>query len=165
MTAPLLVFGWGNASRGDDALGPLFVQRLSALAATAKGNSKMEFLQDYQLQIEHALDLVSRERVLFVDASLSCGSPFEATTLRAERDVRFSTHAMSPEAVMQVYRDLYRAEPPACTLLAIRGVHFELGEPPGPEAREHLAHALIWGRGWMESNLETVQQRTDVCPG
>jgi hydrogenase maturation protease len=69
MTAPLLVFGWGNASRGDDALGPLFVQRLSALAATAKGNSKMEFLQDYQLQIEHALDLVSRERVLFVDAS------------------------------------------------------------------------------------------------
>ena len=164
MTAPLLVFGWGNASRGDDALGPLFVQQLSALAAAAMGN-EVEFLEDYQLQVEHALDLVSRERVLFVDASLSCDSPFEVTTLRAARDASFSTHAMSPEAVMQVYRDLYFAEAPPCTLLAIRGVHFELGEPPGPEAREHLAHALIWGRGWMESNLETVQQRTDVCPG
>ena len=28
MTAPLLVFGWGNASRGDDALGPLLIERL-----------------------------------------------------------------------------------------------------------------------------------------
>jgi hydrogenase maturation protease len=106
MTAPLLVFGWGNASRGDDALGPLFVQQLSALAAAAMGN-EVEFLEDYQLQVEHALDLVSRERVLFVDASLSCDSPFEVTTLRAARDASFSTHAMSPEAVMQVYRDLY----------------------------------------------------------
>jgi hydrogenase maturation protease len=164
MTAPLLVFGWGNASRGDDALGPLFVQQLSALAAAAMGN-EVEFLEDYQLQVEHALDLVSRERVLFVDASLSCDSPFEVTTLRAARDASFSTHAMSPEAVMQVYRDLYFAEAPPCTLLAIRGVHFELGEPPGAEALGHVAQALIWGQSWMAGNPETVPQRTDTGPG
>ena len=27
---PLLVFGWGNLSRGDDALGPLRVEQLRA---------------------------------------------------------------------------------------------------------------------------------------
>jgi Ni,Fe-hydrogenase maturation factor len=39
--APLLVFGWGNLSRGDDALGPIFVDlncaapfQVSALQAT-----------------------------------------------------------------------------------------------------------------------------------
>ncbi len=56
MSAPLLVFGWGNLSRGDDALGPLFVQQLRLLAGADAGN-RVDFLEDYQLQIEHALDL------------------------------------------------------------------------------------------------------------
>ena len=64
--APLLVFGWGNLSRGDDALGPLCVERLRATVAQA---ANIEYLDDYQLQIEHALDLVGRQRVLFVDAA------------------------------------------------------------------------------------------------
>ena len=49
MTAPLLVFGWGNASRGDDALGPLFVQQLSALAAAAMGTVTSE-MRVYRMQ-------------------------------------------------------------------------------------------------------------------
>jgi hypothetical protein len=72
---------------------------------------------------------------------------------------------MSPEAVMQVYRDLYLAEAPPCTLLEIRGVHFELGEPPGAEALGHMAQALIWGQSWMAGSPETVPQRTDSYPG
>jgi hypothetical protein len=52
--------------------------------------------------------------------------------------------------VMHVYRDLYHAEPPACTLLAIRGMHFELGAPPGALALDHLARALAWGQSWIE---------------
>jgi hydrogenase maturation protease len=148
MTAPLLVFGWGNLSRGDDALGPLFVQQLSALAGSASGH-RVEFLEDYQLQIEHALDLVCRERVLFVDTSLNCAAPFEVTTLSPARDASFTTHAMSAQSVMQVYCDLYGVDPPPCTLLAIRGMQFELGEPPAPVALINLARALIWGQSWM----------------
>ena len=151
MTAPLLVFGWGNLSRGDDALGPLFVQQLGALAGSSVG-SGVDFLEDYQLQIEHALDLVCRERVLFVDASLNCAAPFEVTTLRAARDASFTTHAISPGSVMQVYRDLARTEPPPCTLLAIRGTQFELGEPPGLLALQHLSQALVWGQRWLDGN-------------
>jgi len=148
MNAPLLVFGWGNLSLGDDALGALFVQQLSTLSGAATG-IHVDFLEDYQLQIEHALDLASREHVLFVDASLTCAAPFEVTPLRASRDASFTTHAISPASVMQVYRDLYRTEPPPCTLLAIRGMRFELGEPPGREALDHLAQALAWGQGWL----------------
>ena len=148
MTAPLLVFGWGNLSRGDDALGPLFVERLRGMAEQA-GLSGMEFLEDYQLQVEHALDLVGRVRVLFVDASLECRAPFEATTVRAARDLSFSTHAMSPAAVMQAYRELVRAEPPPCTQLAIAGLSFGLGDPPGPQARDNLERSLLWGMSWL----------------
>ena len=90
--------------------------------------------------------------MLFVDASLVCAAPFEASRLSALRDASFTTHAMSPAAVMQVYRDLHHAEPPPCTLLAIRATRFELGEPPGPAALDHLARALEWALGWLAAD-------------
>ncbi|CAN7791630.1 hydrogenase maturation protease [Caballeronia sp. LjRoot34] len=152
MTSPLLVFGWGNLSRGDDALGPLFVQRLSTVLSGSALGSRVDFLEDYQLQIEHALDLVSRECVLFVDASLSCAAPFEVSTLRPARDVSFTTHAISPESVMQVYRDLYHADPPPRTLLAIRGTSFDLGAQPGASALDYLTQALAWAQAWLEGD-------------
>lgn len=150
MTAPLLVFGWGNLSRGDDALGPMFVEQLRARVGDA-GKGRVEFLDEFQLQVEHALDLVGRERVLFVDASLSCTAPFEVSTVQPARDASFTSHAMSPESVLQVFRDLHHAQPPPCTLLAIRGSDFELGEPPGTSAQANLALALAWGQRWLSS--------------
>ena len=149
MTAPLLVLGWGNLSRGDDALGPLFVRQLGELVADEPDN-RVDFLEDYQLQIEHAIDLKSREHVLFVDASLNCKAPFEVTTLHAACEVGFTTHALSPAAVMQVYGELYGQEAPPCTMLAIRGMRFALGEAPGREALDHLAQALLWGQRWLK---------------
>lgn len=146
LVAPLLVFGWGNLSRGDDALGPLFVERLGVLCGLT---AHIDFLDDYQLQIEHAFDLVGRQRVLFVDASLSCAAPFEVTQLQPLQDASFTTHAMSPQALMQVYRDLHGQAPPPCTLLAIRGESFELGEPPSASALAHLSSALQWAEGWL----------------
>jgi len=144
----LLVFGWGNASRGDDALGPLFIERLRERLAPAE-LARIDFLDDYQLQIEHALDLVGRERVLFVDASLNCAAPFEAAPVQALRDRTFTTHAMSPAALLQVYMELQASSPPPCTLLAIRGERFELGEPPAEAALRNLELALGWAAGWL----------------
>jgi hydrogenase maturation protease len=144
---PLLVFGWGNLSRGDDALGPLCVEQLRAGSTASAG---VEFLEDYQLLVEHALDLVGRTRILFVDASLSCTGPFEVTALQAAQDASFSTHALSPQALMQVFVDLQGVAPPPCTLLAIRGERFGLGEPPSASALENLKAATQWAWTWLQ---------------
>ena len=146
MTLPLLVFGWGNRSRGDDALGPLCVERLRAELAP---RDDIEFLDDYQLMVEHVLDLHGRRRVLFVDASLVCAPPFETLALRAAADGSISSHSLSPQALLQVYRELHDEDAPPCTLLAIRGMRFELGEAPGATALAHLDAALHWARGWL----------------
>ena len=159
MTAPLLVFGWGNASRGDDALGPLLIERLRAGLAPGSG---VECLDDYQLQIEHALDLAGRQRVLFVDASLNCRAPFEATPLHAAHDASITTHALSPQALLQVYRELRLGEEPPCMLLAIRGEGFELGAAPSAAALAHLEAALQWARAWAsvaEEPLDSIAQQ------
>jgi hypothetical protein len=67
---PLLVLAIGNPSRGDDALGPLFASARGELARRRDRRGQVELLTDFQLQIEHALDLVGRARVVFVDASV-----------------------------------------------------------------------------------------------
>lgn len=144
--APLLVFAWGNRSRGDDALGPLVLDHLRASQPVGSG---VDFLEDYQLQIEHALDLVGRSRVLFVDASLSCTAPFEVTELAAARDVGVATHTLSAPALLQVFCDLHARPPPPCTLLAIRGEGFELGAPLSAAAQANLELAQRWCRHWL----------------
>lgn len=137
MTSPILVFGWGNPSRGDDALGPLFVERIQALNLPG-----VECLTDFQLQVEHALDLRGRRRVLFVDASVNAAAPFELTRLSPARDKTFSSHAMSPAAVLQTYLDVEGEEPPESWLLAIRGEAFELGEGLSFASTRYLEQAL-----------------------
>ena len=145
MTAPILIFGWGNPSRGDDALGPLLVERIETLALPG-----VECLTDFQLQVEHALDLLGRERILFVDASIEAEAPYHQRRLSPARDATFSTHAITPESVMQVYVDLHDETPPPCDLLAIRGERFELGEPLTLAAAAHLDAALDWALAWLK---------------
>ena len=144
MTAPILVFGWGNPSRGDDALGPLFVERIAAMALPG-----VECLTDFQLQVEHALDLQNRRCVLFVDASIVAAAPFEVSAIEALPDASFTSHALSPQAVMQVYEELNDEPPPPCWLLAIRGEGWELGAPTSATARENLRAAIAWSQTWL----------------
>lgn len=143
MTAPVLVFGWGNPSRGDDALGPLFVERIEALRLPG-----VECLTDFQLQVEHALDLKGRERVLFVDASVETAA-IAAMRIQAMRDTSFTTHAISPQSVMQTFIDIEQTEPPPCWLLGIGGRSFELGEPLSADAAANLEAALTWAADWL----------------
>lgn len=158
--APILVFGWGNPSRGDDALGPAFIERASALPRPA-GAPEVEWLTDFQLQIEHALDLAGRSQVLFVDASVDCKAPFEMRPLRSATQHQLTTHAMAPEAVMQVYERLNGRDAPPCCLLAIHAHRFELGDPIGPDANTNLEQALAWFARWLP---EQARPASPVLP-
>lgn len=147
---PLLVLAWGNPSRGDDALGPLLAERLLAHAGSASWASRVEVLTDFQLQVEHALDLVGRERVLFVDAALDQAEPFIVRPLQPARGGGIGSHALAPEAVLQVYQDLHRQSPPPAMLLAVRASAFELGAAPSAGALADLEKAVAWVRRWLQ---------------
>jgi hydrogenase maturation protease len=134
---PNLIFTWGNPSRGDDALGPAMYELLQQ-----EDFSGVDLLTDFQLQIEHAIDLEGRERVLFVDASTSASAPFELVRLQPEQDASYTTHAMSPQALLSVYRQVNGCAPPPAWLLSIRGYEFGLGLPLSPQANKHLQAAF-----------------------
>lgn len=141
MTAPLLVIGVGNPSRGDDALGPRFLDAFGAARAGEVSDERIELLTDFQLQIEHALDLQGRERVVFVDASVTAAPPFTFARVFARPDEQATSHALAPSAVLATYARVVGAPPPAW-ILAIRGESFELGEGLSAAAEANLAAAL-----------------------
>lgn len=150
--APTLVFAWGNPSRGDDALGPLFAEAVQAWQLPG-----VECLTDFQLQVEHALDLQGRERVLFVDATLTPQIPAEdatrgygVTPLQPRRDTSFTSHALSPQAVLQAWVDVHGQPPPPAWLLSIHGQHWELGDSLSGSAWQALKQALEWARPWLQ---------------
>jgi len=145
MTKPILVFGYGNLSRGDDAVGPLLLEYLESHADL----SQIELLTDFQLQIEHALDLAARQLVLFVDASVSCREAFELTELKPQRDNSYTSHAMSPAALLHVYTTLYRQPLPPAFLLSIRGESFELGEGLSADTARNLHGACQFAEQWL----------------
>lgn len=135
--SPTLIFTWGNPSRGDDALGPEIHDQL--LDASLEN---VEILTDFQLQIEHAVDLEQRQRILFIDASVSAPEPFEFYRLQAVQDDSYSTHAVSPRSLLAVYEKVNQQPAPPCYMLSVRGYQFDLGLPLSDDAKTNLALAL-----------------------
>jgi hydrogenase maturation protease len=148
VTAPLLILGVGNPSRGDDALAPALLDALHEAGVDADG--EVELLSDFQLQVEHALDLQDRRAVLFVDAAwpghVAGGVSLAPVALAAA--VPASSHALDPAAVLRVCVQLAVPPPPAW-LLAIEGQAFELGAPLSVAAQRLLGEALGLARGWL----------------
>lgn len=138
MVAPVLVFGIGNESRGDDALAPLLVRSLEGSAGVA---GRVDLIEDYQLQVEHVADLPDRSAVLFVDADMSCIEPFHFSEIAAAHDHSYTSHAMTPFALLHAYRQVYGTDAPPAFLLRIRGYDFELGNPLSDEAAANLEAA------------------------
>lgn len=159
MNQSLLIIAVGNPSRGDDALGPLFLERLAELRESAHDQNRIELLTDFQLQIEHAVDLQNRRLALFVDASLSCPSPFALTRLHPAQDSSYTSHALSPAVVLQVYAQIYPEPPPPAFQLAIRGECFELGEPLSAVAQTNLDLALAFTRQLLTMTAVTDWER------
>jgi hydrogenase maturation protease len=142
MQPGVVVFAVGNRSRGDDAIGPLLLERLGIwLAAEAQANA-FELIDDYQLQIEHALDLQGKRLALFIDAGCNTSAPFQFYPIAASPAGNSSTHDLPPQGVLDVYRQFAGAAPPPAFVLCVCGERFDLGAGLSGTAAAHVE--LAW---------------------
>ncbi len=132
----LVVFGWGNVSRGDDGVGPLLLARIEAA-----GWSDATVIEDFQLQLEHALDIGDHQLVLFVDAGVGTPAPFAFSEIASRAGMTHTSHALSPQSVLDVYRQISGKAPPPAFLLSVRGECFDLGAGLSRLAGERLEAA------------------------
>jgi hydrogenase maturation protease len=139
-----LVIGIGNPGRGDDGLGPALVELLEA--ARLDG---VALDSNYQLNVEDALACSEHDTVIFVDASETCEAPFAFAELEPAREIVFTTHELSPAAVLALSEELYGKRPLASTL-AIRGYVWDIGEGLSPRAEINLSAALAFLLGRLK---------------
>ncbi|MCG2578389.1 hydrogenase maturation protease [Dechloromonas sp. XY25] len=153
MTAPVVVFAIGNPSRGDDAIGPELLGRLQKWLEKEQLAERVELIEDFQLNIEHALDLEGRELALFIDAGQNTPAPYVFERIFPAAIPSHSTHALPPPAVLQVYRQTESREPPPAFVLCVRGEHFELGEGLTVEALGRVDVAMTLLASLMKQEL------------
>ena len=134
----LIVLAWGNASRGDDGVGPLLARRIREL-----GRDDIRVVEDLQLHIEHVMDLESDVPALFVDASVAIDTGFRIEKLTPLADNSISTHTVSPHALLNLYEKTLGGTAPESWLLHVCGTTFELGEEISAGTAEHVDAA--WG--------------------
>lgn len=144
----LLLFGYGNPGCGDDALGPLLIERMNQLKLM-----NTTCLIDMQLLIEHAVDLTEFDQIIFVDADMSCKEPIEFSAVDAEKDNSYTSHTLTPAALLYIYQQIYQHTAPSAFLLRIRGYHFELGDPLSAQANKNLDAASAKVQQWYSQHI------------
>jgi hydrogenase maturation protease len=132
----ILVLGYGNPGRQDDGLGPAIAAGIGRL-----GWPNLSAFDNYQLNIEDAMDVAEYDVVWFVDAARSGPSPYAVRELKPTSTIEFTTHIVRPEAILAIARQLYGGSPRAF-LLAVRGYEFEFIEALTPAATDNLSAAL-----------------------
>jgi len=132
----VLVLGYGNPGRQDDGLGPALAVGIDIL-----GYPNLTALDNYQLNIEDAIDVAAHDIVWFVDAAKAGPSPYAVHMLSPAASIEFTSHIVRPEAILAIALQCYGGSPQAF-MLAIRGYEFEFVEELTPGAEHNLRDAL-----------------------
>jgi hydrogenase maturation protease len=135
----ILIFGYGNPGRQDDALGVLLADLMEKWAEEMDIKS-MDFDTNYQLNIEDALTISEYDMVVFADASIEKIADFKLSKVKPSQKTEFTMHAMSPDFVLHLCQSLYNKYP-ATYLLHIKGVEFEMKESLTVQGKNNLALA------------------------
>jgi len=138
----VLVYGYGNPGRQDDGIGVEIVTRLERECPGIQTDC------NYQLNVEDSLRISEFDAVIFVDASLDAGEPFDFYRIQPSQDITFTTHSMLPNSVLSLCSELYDRCPDGF-VLAVRGYDWELVEGLSDRARENCDKAIGFLRGLL----------------
>lgn len=135
-----LIYGIGNIGRQDDGLGWAFVDWVETHGYCLSA----QLQRSYQLLIEDA-DLIStKDRVLFVDATKDEGvTSFDLHCPSPKMDFTFTSHALSIPAIMATCQQCFGCLPQV-HVLAIRGFEFELELGLTRDAQRNLDTATAY---------------------
>ena len=123
----MLIYGYGNPGRQDDALANELIERIEV--AKSKGEfAGIDTDSNYQLNIEDAEIISKYETVIFVDASVEDIEDIAFTKVEpSDSKVEFSMHAVSTAFVLDLCKKMYEVEPEVY-LLHIKGYEWEFME-------------------------------------
>ena len=143
----ILIYGYGNPGREDDGLGIELVKLLEEWSKQS-GLTGIEFDSNYQLNIEDAEAVSTKDLVVFADASTEEIEDFVFTEVTGEKDISFTTHAASPGYIVKLCSDLF-GKYPQVYLLHIKGYQWKFKEGISEKAEKNLEKALSFMQKYL----------------
>lgn len=153
--SPILVIGYGNTLRGDDALGP------RAAEAVARWNRPgVSVVSVQQLTPELAEPIATARLVLFLDARFVPGGSAMLQPIHADPSPSPLGHVSTPHRLLALAGVVYAAVPSAW-LLTLPAVDFSLREGLSPQGEAALREALRLIDGFLtQTYLQAGPQAT-----
>jgi len=132
----ILILGYGNRLRGDDALGPEAAERLARRFAN---EPRVVVQSAQQLTLDLAESISNFRQVILIDARQSepVGEVFNQEIQSAQKLPQPFSHYLHPEELLGVCQNLYGALP-RVILTGINASQFEIGESISPIVRSRL---------------------------
>jgi len=150
----ILIYGYGNPGRQDDALGVLLTTKMENWSKKHKLNI-IQFDTNYQLNIEDALLISEYDMVIFADASIEEISHYTISRVIPNPKAEFSMHAISPEFVLYLCQKLYNKHPETY-LLHLKGYEFEFLSQLTQKAKNNLEMAFGFLTDVLEQSIFPV---------
>lgn len=139
----ILVIGYGNELRGDDAVGPYVAKIIASWDA-----ANVSAIAVPQLTPELAAQLAAAHCVIFIDAAHEVLEGIRITPLRCETPEPSSgstcmlSHASTPATLLALSQILYGTHPLAW-VMEIPATNFQLGHEFSPQTEAGLHAALV----------------------
>lgn len=156
----ILIIGYGNLLRGDDAAGALAARELDRYF---QDDDEVETIAVQELTPEMA-EIISRSSfVLFLDASNQGKSgSIVCAPVEPEDDSRHFTHHFTAATLLSLARQIYGQAPPAVAL-TLSGWSFALDSELSRRARERLPEFVRQAKETIASHRWLLHETTDSC--
>ncbi len=149
--ARILIYGFGNPSRKDDALGVLFSEELEQWASD-KSYKSLSFDANYQLAPEDAAVISDYDIVFFADASQEDIHDFSVERVMEHQKAEFSLHYFTPGNLAALCQELFHPCPEMYEV-HIKGYEWQLEEGMTKKARNNLGLAVDFMKTQLKSLL------------
>jgi hydrogenase maturation protease len=118
----VLVVGYGNTLRGDDAAG------VKAAELIAQCHPEFEYIYLHQLVPELAEQIGEYDIIFFIDAQKDISQPNAQLVVPSVGTDQPRTHFVSPESLLSLSQQLYQRTPSKAYIIGIPASQFEFSE-------------------------------------
>jgi len=154
----ILVYGYGNPGRQDDALGVKLADTINEWAER-NGYDFIETDSNYQLNIEDASAINGKDLVICADASSEEIDDYLLTRVIPDSKVDFTMHHVNPAYIQYLCNELYQKTPESY-VLHIKGYEWEFLGNLTKRAESNLNKASDFLKSFLEHTMngQGIQQ-------
>ncbi len=133
----VLVIGYGNTLRGDDAAG------IRAAELIAKRFAEVECVLVHQLMPELAEQISGCDIVIFIDADVNVTQPVIKSIRPGIEENQPRSHFISPESLLRLSQQLYQRIPQKAYVIGIPASQFEFSEELSEMTKKAVEESVI----------------------